>query len=67
MESQAIKLGIEIIYRFNRAIRMSKIYDSNNLIFLRQIRMLLNNITHALEAYGKAEFSLRQSLLLFNK
>lgn len=66
-EVQAIKLGIEILHRFNRAIRMSKIYDPNNLIFISQVRMLLRNINNALEAYGKAEFSLRQSLLLFNK
>ena len=66
-ETHAIKLGIDILSRFNRSVRMSKIYDPNNLIFLRQVRMLHHLIKTAFESYQKADFSLRQGLLLFNK
>lgn len=66
-EIHAIKLGIDILSRFNRSVRMSKIYDSNNLIFLRQVQMLHRLINRAFESHEKAVFSLRQSLLLFNK
>lgn len=65
-EAALIKAGIAILYRFNRAFRMSKIYEANNLIFLRQIQMLLKLIGDAFANHGAASFSLRKNSLLFN-
>jgi len=45
---------------------MSKIYEPNNLIFTRQVTLLHKLSLKALEDFGEASFSLRQSTLLFN-
>jgi len=65
-EKTTIKDAVDILYRFNWSIKIAKIYDSNNLIFLRQIKSLLYLIQKAIEVDGEASFMLRQSTLFFN-
>jgi len=65
-EKTTIKDAIDILYRFNWTIKIAKIYESNNLIFLRQIKSLLYLIQKAVEVDGEATFMLRQNTLFFN-
>jgi len=65
-EKTTIKDAIDILYRFNWTIKIAKIYESNNLIFLRQIKSLLYLIQKAVEVDGEVTFMLRQSTLFFN-
>jgi HD-GYP domain-containing protein (c-di-GMP phosphodiesterase class II) len=61
------EIAIDIVYRLARAVRMSRIYETNNRIFLHQIRQLFELIQSALKAEGQVMFSLRQSSLFFNE
>ncbi|MBN1223270.1 MAG: HD-GYP domain-containing protein [Candidatus Aminicenantes bacterium] len=47
-------------------MRISRIYDSNNLIFQRQIRHLLTMVQKLIQENGKASFKLRKNSLYFN-
>jgi len=65
-EKTTIKDAIDILYRFNWTVKIAKIYESNNLIFIRQIKSLLYLIQKAVEVDGEVTFMLRQSTLFFN-
>ncbi|MBD3415473.1 MAG: HD domain-containing protein [Candidatus Aminicenantes bacterium] len=65
-DPKLIKDGTRIVYRINRAYRTSIIYESNNFIYMRQIKMLLNQIKNALKSYGKAYLTLKQNSMQFN-
>lgn len=60
------RYALDIVYRLARAARMSKIYESNNRIFLHQIRQLHDLICRAAVEEKRVEFSLRSSSLFFN-
>ncbi len=64
-EKTTIKDAIDILYRFNWTVKIAKIYESNNLIFIRQIKSLLYLIQKAVEVDGEVTFMLRQSTLFF--
>ncbi len=64
--TETTRAAINLINRFNRAYRTSKIYDSNNLIYQRQIDLLHHIISKFLEAYDKATLTLRQNGVHFN-
>ncbi len=63
---EIIKDAVNLINRFNRAFRTSKIYDANNLIYRRQIDLFHHLVNKFLEVYGKAQITLRQNGVYFN-
>lgn len=63
---EIIKDAVNLVNRFNRAFRTSKIYDSNNLIYRRQIDLLQHLIEKFLGVYSKAQLTLRQNGVYFN-
>jgi len=65
-ERKVLKTAIDIIHHINRAFRMSKIYEPNNRIFLRQIKLLHHHIQNIHNIQGESAFILRQNSLLFN-
>jgi len=65
-KSNILKTAIDIIHHINRAFRMSKIYEPNNRIFLRQIKLLHHHIQNTHKIQGESIFILRQNSLLFN-
>jgi len=65
-ESALSRIGISIIHRLNRACRMSKIYELNNLIYLHQIDLLHHHVQRGLEGRDDLTLSLRDTSLLIN-
>jgi len=65
-EITTIKAATEILNRLNRAFKIAKIYEPNNLLFQKQIEVLLGFIKKALEEDKEASFMLRLSTLFFN-
>ncbi len=63
----AHRSAIEILTRFQIVLKIAKIYESNNLIFLRQIKILYNMIQVALKREAEVFFNLRQGTLFFNR
>jgi len=63
----AHRSAIEILTRFQIVFKIAKIYESNNLIFLHQIKILYNMIQVALKREAEAFFKLRQGTLFFNR
>jgi len=57
---------IEILYRMNSAWRISKIYNINNTIFVRQIKILHQLIQKNQQRSGELTLKLRQSSLTFS-
>ncbi|MBS3818461.1 HD domain-containing protein [bacterium] len=60
------KDAISILYYMNMAIKISKIYQSNNINFVRQSKLLFQSIQNALYTEKEATFMLRQNTLFFN-
>lgn len=62
----SIKDAINILYHLNMAIKISKIYESNNINFVRQSKLFFRSIKKALDTEEEATFMLRQNTLFFN-
>lgn len=60
------KEAVDLLFRLNWACRISKIYEPNNLIFARQIKLLNDMLQKAFQEKGEASFSIRQNTLFFN-
>ncbi len=60
------KEAVDLLFRLNWACRISKIYEPNNLIFVRQIKLLHNMLQKPIEEDGEATFKIRQNTLLLN-
>jgi len=56
----------DILFRLNWVMRISRLYKSNNLIFIRQIKLLHSMIDKPIQDKGEALFKLRQNALYFN-
>jgi len=65
-EKEILKSALEILMRFNMAIKIAKIYEPNNLIYIQQIEALFSAVQKVLEVEQEASFILRQSALFFN-
>jgi len=65
-EKEILKSALEILLRFNMAIKIAKIYEPNNLIYIQQIEALFSAVQKVLEVEQEASFTLRQSALFFN-
>jgi len=65
-DKEILKSALEILRRFNMAIKIAKIYEPNNLIYINQIEGLFGAIQKVLEVEHEASFTLRQSALFFN-
>ncbi len=63
----AHRSAIEILTRFQIVYKIAKIYEANNLIFLRQIKILYNMVQVALAGEGEAFFKIRQGTIFFNR
>lgn len=59
-------LAVEILTRLNVVLKSARIYEPNNLLFHRQVSLLLSLIQKALSESGQAVFAVRQSTLFFN-
>ncbi|MGB7294415.1 MAG: HD domain-containing phosphohydrolase, partial [Candidatus Aminicenantales bacterium] len=60
------QLAVEMITRLNVILKGARIYEPNNLLFLRQVSRLLTLLRKALEEYGEASLAVRGSTLFFN-
>lgn len=60
------KVAVDILFRFNWLMRISRLYESNKLIFARQIKLLHSMIDKAILDKGEAIFKLRQNAIYFN-
>ncbi len=58
--------ALEIISRLNMTLKIAKIYEPNNLIFLSQSQALYNLIQNVIKAYGECNFLLSLSSLFLN-
>lgn len=58
--------ALEILFRFHVAFKIARIYEPNNLMFLKQVHQLFLLIQAVLKQEGEAFFKLRQSTLFFN-
>ncbi len=65
-ELKTNKDAVDLLFRFNWASRISKIYERNNLIFVRQIKLLYNMILKPIQENGEATFKISQNTLFFN-
>ena len=65
-EREVLKSAIEILMRLNMAVKIAKIYEPNNLIFIEQLQALGSLIQNVLKKDKEASFMLRQSSLFFN-
>lgn len=63
---QILKDAVSLLHRLHRAYRTSKIYDSHNLIYRRQIGLLHHLISKFLNVYGQARLTLRLNGVYFN-
>jgi HD-GYP domain-containing protein (c-di-GMP phosphodiesterase class II) len=65
-ELKTNKEAVDLLFRFKWASRISKIYEPNNLIFVRQIKLLNNMLQKPIEESGEATFKISQNMLFFN-
>ena len=65
-ELRANKDAVDLLFRFNWTTRISKIYEPNNLIFVRQIKLLLEMLKKPIKEDGEATFNISQTTLTFN-
>lgn len=65
-ELKTNKEAVDLLFRFNWASRISKIYEPNNLIFVRQIKLLNNMLQKPIKESGEATFKISQNMLFFN-
>jgi HD-GYP domain-containing protein (c-di-GMP phosphodiesterase class II) len=63
---EIIKDAVNLLSRFHRAFRTSKIYDPNNLIYTRQIDLFQHLVNKFLDIYDKAQLTLRENGVYFN-
>lgn len=64
---ELMKDAIDILFRFNMAFKIAKIYKPNNISFQRQIKTLFLSIQTVLQKDGDASLMLRQSTLFLNE
>lgn len=60
------KEAVDILFRLNWVMRISRLYEPNNLIFVRQTKLLHSMINKAIQDKGEALFKLKQNALTFN-
>jgi len=60
------KDAVDILFRLNWVMRISRLYEPNNLIFVKQIKLLHSMIEKPIQENGEALFKLRQNTLHFN-
>ncbi len=60
------QLAVEMVPRLNVILKGARIYEPNNLLFLRQVSRLLTLLRKVLEESGEASFSVRGGTLFFN-
>jgi len=66
-EKAIIKEGADLLYRLNRTIRISKIYEPNNMIFVRQISLLQHLLEKIFHLTGsEVSLMLRESNIYLN-
>jgi HD-GYP domain-containing protein (c-di-GMP phosphodiesterase class II) len=65
-ELKTNKAAVDLLFRFNWASRISKLYEPNNLIFVRQIKLLDSMIQKPIKKDGEATFRITQNTLFFN-
>lgn len=65
-ERLSLQLALDVFQRIFMAIKISKLYDINNQIFVKHIDTLQKNIKRSIELDGEASFYLRQGTLYFN-
>jgi len=66
-EKAVSKEGADLLYRLNRAVRIAKIYEPNNMIFIRQINLLRHLLEKILRITGTgASLMLRENTIYFN-
>lgn len=61
-----LHLAVEILIRLNAVLKSARIYEPNNILFRRQVSLLLSLINQALTDFGEARLGVRQSTLFFN-
>lgn len=60
------RLAVEMITRLNVILKGARIYEPNNLLFLRQVNRLLTLLRKVLEESGEACFAVRGGTVFFN-
>jgi HD-GYP domain-containing protein (c-di-GMP phosphodiesterase class II) len=65
-EMNTNKDAVDLLFRFNWASRISKIYEENNLIFVRQIKLLYDMLKKPIEEHGEAKIKISQNTLFLN-
>jgi len=65
-EKLSLQIALDVFQRIFMAIKISKLYDTNNQIFIKHIQTLQKNVIHSIELDGEASFYLRQGTLYFN-
>lgn len=65
-EKSLAKTGKDIFIRFPSILRTARVYEPNNLTFLKQFNSLFTLIQNTLKNEGKVQFQLRESTLFFN-
>jgi HD-GYP domain-containing protein (c-di-GMP phosphodiesterase class II) len=58
--------AVDILFRLNWVMRISRLYEPNDLILTRQIQLLHSMIDKSLQERGEALFKLRRNALYFN-
>lgn len=58
-----LHLAVEILIRLNAVLKSARIYEPNNILFRRQVSLLLSLINQALTDFGEARLGVRQSTL----
>lgn len=65
-EKLSLQIALDVFQRIFMAIKISKLYDTNNQIFVKHIEILKKNVIRSIELDGEASFYLRQGTLYFN-
>lgn len=65
-EKLSLEIALDVFQRIFMAIKISKLYDTNNQLFVKHIQTLQKNIIRAIQMDGEATFYLRQGTLYFN-
>jgi len=60
------KLGVEMVTRLNVILKGARIYESNNVLFQRQVVLFLTLLRKALRDSGEASFAVRGNSVFFN-
>lgn len=60
------RLAVEMITRLNVILKGARIYEPNNLLFLRQVSRLARLLRESLEGSGEACFAVRGGTVFFN-